>query len=339
MKGNVIGRILIIAAIFGCLVISRRGLNLKLQRGLQVAIIALLWLDIFTHTSNLSPTAPRAVLKPDNVRKVFGWDHQLNAGSSRALESQDSLWKIFSMGSTNLATDTYYRRQALPQDFNLLDHVPKFDGFYSLDLKEHVDVFKRVFFTTNDAPKLKDFVGISYVSNPTNILDWVPRDSFLPLVTAGQKPVFVADEDALANIFTSAFEPTRIAYFPPEAADKIHATEQPDAKANLIRFSAQRLDIHTDSDAPAIVTIAQTFYHPWHAYVDGRRTRLWRANYAFQALEVPPGKHEVRLAYEDADFLWGAALSALSVFVCVAMWWWLGRNSVMTTATSEVAQP
>ena len=328
LGGNVAVRVMVIGLILGCIAFSRRTVDLKLQRVLPVVILALLWFDVFTHTSNLSPTAPRVVLKADVNRAFFGWDHQMEAGVSRALESQDSFWKMFSTGLSDPDTDTYFRRRALPLDMNLLDHVAKFDGFYSLDLKQHVEVFKRVFFTTNDAPKLKDFAGISHVSNPTNVFDWVARDSFLPIVTAGQKPVFVADPEALGAIFSGAFEPRRTVYLPPEAADKVRATEAPNAKITSVQFSSQRVEIQTESGSAAMVTIAQTFYHPWHAYVDGQRTPLWRANYAFQALEVPAGKHQVRLVYEDAMFFWGVAVSLLTGVGCAIAWFWRGRRSV-----------
>ncbi len=60
-----------------------------------------------------------------------------------------------------------------------------------------------------------------------------------------------------------------------------------------------------EAEAPAasLVVISQTYYPAWKAYVDGRPAKLWRANYAFQALEVPAGRHHIRLAYEDEQLL------------------------------------
>jgi hypothetical protein len=171
-------------------------------------------------------------------------------------------------------------------------------------------------------------VGVSHVSNPTNIFDWVTRDSFLPLVTAGQKPVFVDDAEALQAIFENSFDPVHTVYLPMEANGKVHAAGQAGAKAVLTHYAYQRLEIETESSAPAMVTIAQTFYHPWRAYVDGRRVELWRANYGFQALEVPAGKHQVELRYEDEVFIVGAVVSLLSAFVCVVMWLFWRRKSV-----------
>ena len=83
-----------------------------------------------------------------------------------------------------------------------------------------------------------------------------------------------------------------------------------------------------DADAPAMVVVAQSYYHPWRAYVDGHATPLWRANYAFQALEVPGGKHQVTLVYEDQLFIFGCALSLVSLFACVVLWLWWSKRPV-----------
>jgi len=55
--------------------------------------------------------------------------------------------------------------------------------------------------------------------------------------------------------------------------------------------------------------------------VDGKPMPLWRANYAFQALEVPAGKTKVELVYEDRAFLFGAILSVTTLLGCVAAGW------------------
>src|SRR5207247_649163 len=78
--GNALLRAVFLVTILGCVSLLRRETDLKLQRLLQTGLVLLLWFDVFTHTSNLSPTAARAVLKPDAIRQFFQWDTQLQAG-------------------------------------------------------------------------------------------------------------------------------------------------------------------------------------------------------------------------------------------------------------------
>jgi uncharacterized membrane protein YfhO len=124
-------------------------------------------------------------------------------------------------------------------------------------------------------------------------------------------------------LINDGFEPLRMVYLPLEARGHIRVSGQTKAKILSSQFSPHRLGIEVEADAPAMVVVAQAFYHPWHAYVDGRPARLWRANYAYQALEVPPGKHQVRLVYEDKMFLGGVLLSLTALLACGTAWvWW-----------------
>ena len=49
--------------------------------------------------------------------------------------------------------------------------------------------------------------------------------------------------------------------------------------------------------------------------VNGQPTRLWRANYAFEALQVPAGTNRVELVYQDRSFSTGVVISLVSLLV------------------------
>src|ERR1019366_6474300 len=131
-------------------------------------------------------------------------------------------------------------------DLNLLDHAAKFDGFYPLDLKEFGEVFNLVYFTTNNTARLQDFVGISLTGNPTNAVDWIRRDSFLPMITAGQKPVFAGRASTLAALGDSGFEPLRVVYLPPEAQGHVQASNAANARIVSSQFARHHLEIEVE---------------------------------------------------------------------------------------------
>src|SRR5581483_10714159 len=312
VTGNAFVRALFLCLVIGCLAPISGQIKIKHALLPAVCLITLFWLDVLTHSPNLSPTVPTSALAPDVIRQFFKWDDQLRPGTSRAMLSQSALWKMLSTGVADPEQDTTGRRLSLSMDYNLLDHVAKFDGFYSLDLKEYLELFKRVYFMTNQADPLKDFLGVSRVTSPDSVVDWTNRSSFLPLVTAGQSPIFSDEPRTLEALFSPGFDPRHSVYLPLEARDEIHAT-QSSARAVLTHFSAHELRIEAEAEAPALIVVAQSFYHPWRAFVDGQPSTLWRANYAFQAVEVPAGKHQVRLVYVDRAFQSGCAVSAVSL--------------------------
>jgi len=92
------------------------------------------------------------------------------------------------------------------------------------------------------------------------------------------------------------------------------------------QIESQRLRFEVQANAPAMVVLAQACYQPWHAYVDGRRVKLWLANTGFQALEVPAGHHSVKVVYEDRAFQIGAALSCASLLI-VGLAWFSSRRT------------
>jgi hypothetical protein len=325
--GNACGRALFLILILACLFGLRSRAEAKLQKILQIGLIVVLWFDVFTHSSNLSPAVPSSAWEPGTIRQFFNWDAQLAAGRSRTIQGKDSLWQMLAFGSPDLQKDLTTRRLSQFMNLNLLEGVPKFDGFYSLDLKNYLDVFKQSYFTTNEASKLKDFLGISQISNPTNVVDWVSRDSALPLVTGGQEIIFANDSETLEGILANAFDPLRKVYLPLEAKGRVTPHGPARVRTGPVQFSAHHLRMEIEADAPSIVVVAQAFYHPWHAYVDGVSVPLWRANHAFQALEIPTGKHEVRLSYEDAAWFWGVLLSSLSLLTCGSLWLYWRRRA------------
>jgi uncharacterized membrane protein YfhO len=88
-----------------------------------------------------------------------------------------------------------------------------------------------------------------------------------------------------------------------------------------------RVDAVVEARDRAMVVIAQAFYPPWRAFIDGTPTPLWRANHAFQALEVPSGRHHVSIVYRDQAFRVGALISLLALALCIAAYWILRRSN------------
>ncbi|MGD0260346.1 MAG: hypothetical protein ABSD29_11050, partial [Verrucomicrobiota bacterium] len=92
------------------------------------------------------------------------------------------------------------------------------------------------------------------------------------------------------------------------------------ATVSVQQFSPHKVRLEVRAPEPALVVIAQSFYHPWRAWVGNQPTPLWRANHAFQALQVPAGRQQVTLVYEDRIFYCGALVSLASTAIWAALW-------------------
>ena len=219
--------------------------------------------------------------------------------------------------------DYIVSRSGLFLNCNLLDDIAQVHGFFPLYLREPEKVNEALNAGgARPQARLCDFLGVSQMTATGKYYDWQSRSSFLPLVTAGQRPIFTDDDAALQAVTGTDFSPEHTVYLPNEAQLAIQFTNESRIRINRTRFEAHRLDIELEAPEAGLTVIAQSYYHPWRAYVDGQPTRLWRANYAFEAVEVEAGKRSVTLAYEDHTWYCGIAVSCLALFVCLVLEFW-----------------
>ena len=160
-------------------------------------------------------------------------------------------------------------------------------------------------------------MGVSQISAPDQIYHWQSRSNFLPLVTAGQKPVFLNDADTLRALTQPDFDGSKIVFLPPEAKSLVTISNQTNARVVNSHFENQGVQAEIEAADRSLVVVSQTYYHNWRAYVDGHETPLLRANHAFQAVQVPAGRHQFRLVYEDRPFEVGAGLSIFAWLGCL----------------------
>jgi len=217
----------------------------------------------------------------------------------------------------NLKDGYLAKRLGYFSDCNLLDSVPKVNGFFSLYPQENAALTWLLYSSTNSFPHLEDFLSVAYKTAPGEFTKWASRASYLPWATAGQKPVFLDDSKVLERLAAPDFDPSSLVFLPEKAKLEVSVKSRADAHVRSQRFSEQRVELEVEESAPALVVIAQTYDHNWHVWVDGESAPLWRANYAFQAVQVPAGKHRVRLVYQDPAFRAGAWVSGLSLVVCL----------------------
>ena len=82
---------------------------------------------------------------------------------------------------------------------------------------------------------------------------------------------------------------------------------------------AQRVRLTTDSDGPAWLVVTDTWFPGWQARVDGVPQPVWRADYAFRAVAVPAGHHEVALTYAPRSVRDGLVITLVASGVVGAL--------------------
>lgn len=91
---------------------------------------------------------------------------------------------------------------------------------------------------------------------------------------------------------------------------------QPQEKSSVKFLSyvenESRMQVETSADG--LLFVSDTWYPGWKAYVDGKETKIYRANFAFRAIPVTSGAHDVRFSYQPDSFYNGLKVSLISLF-------------------------
>jgi hypothetical protein len=288
-----------------------------LLRIAPLVLIFVAWLDVFTHEPTQNPTTPPLVYQPGLTREKLALQPQPALGGSRAMMTPGAFLKSLKFATHDLGNNYLVNRLAAYSDCNLLDDLPKTDGFLSLCPREADDVNTLLYGSTNDFPHLEDFMGVSQISDPRNIYQWQARKTFLPLVTAGQKPYFFDDFSAWRALSQTNFHPDTLVILTEDATNSVTVTHRTTATILNSTFRDNSVDIQAAAPETSLVVISQSWYHDWRATVDGRPAPLLRANDAFQAVQIPAGIHHIRLIYADRAFEIGAALSIPAWLACL----------------------
>ena len=70
---------------------------------------------------------------------------------------------------------------------------------------------------------------------------------------------------------------------------------------------------------PAFLVVTYTHYPGWQATLDGQPISILRANYAFSAVPVPVGQHELVLEYRPASVTAGSVTTGLALLLVVGV--------------------
>ena len=87
-----------------------------------------------------------------------------------------------------------------------------------------------------------------------------------------------------------------------------------------LEIRPDRVHVDVEANAPAWLVMVDTFDAGWRARVDGSPVELRRANVAFRAVRVPPGRHAVDLVYRPTGVIVGLTVTGAALIAMAVLW-------------------
>lgn len=143
---------------------------------------------------------------------------------------------------------------------------------------------------------------------------------------------FTSDTEALGAMLTPTYDPRKhvALQIPKTTLFDWHTKtlKLPTVNSNFsecdgpLQIKKMRSNTHSalfsvSNSCDGYLVFSEPFYPGWRVYVDGKPTPIFRANYAFSAIFLPAGEHEVNRFYRPNSLLVGVLSS---VVFCIILW-------------------
>ena len=122
-------------------------------------------------------------------------------------------------------------------------------------------------------------------------------------------------EDARRAVVGPFFSPEVTAILESDPGIQQGAAGSGQASATYRPVGEQAAFVYVDTPTTAIILVRNSFDPNWRATVDGRPVSVLAADYVVQGVPVRPGKHVIRLFYDDPNIGHGL----LGSFLCLAI--------------------
>jgi uncharacterized membrane protein YfhO len=165
--------------------------------------------------------------------------------------------------------------------------------------------FNRIITPHNYESRLIDLLGVKYVLSLETISSPKLKKVFEEGVTkvyentsVYPRAFFVEDvisensqQKVINDMFNQSNNLRKIAIISGNALPKHFSTVGSDV---LVRhYNANEVILNTQNVSEGFLVLTDAFYPTWHAYVDGKETKIYSTDLALRGIDVPSGKHSI----------------------------------------------
>ena len=120
------------------------------------------------------------------------------------------------------------------------------------------------------------------------------------------------DKEHLAELIEAEdFDPRVAVILEEELEDEISAPDKTD-KLGINYHSSNRVEIETVTSSSNLMVLADAYDPNWKVKIDGKESKIYKANIALRAVIVPAGKHNIVFEYYPDSYKLGARITLTS---------------------------
>jgi len=138
----------------------------------------------------------------------------------------------------------------------------------------------------------------------------------LPRTYAVGNARITQDPEGLPALLDPSFDPRHEVILPEGLPSRALASFS--GVSRIVQERPDRVLIEADLSEPGFVVLVDSYDPGWQAWLDGRPTRVLRANTSFRAVQAPGGRHRIEFVYRPWAVKVGILLAGISLASTVA---------------------
>jgi uncharacterized membrane protein YfhO len=88
---------------------------------------------------------------------------------------------------------------------------------------------------------------------------------------------------------------------------------------NITKYTNNKIEINVSTDKPGLLWLSEIWYPAWKAKVDGKVTKVYKADFSFRAIDVPSGNHKITMYFDSDAFRYGMIISLTALFASICI--------------------
>jgi hypothetical protein len=241
---------------------------------------------------------------------VFGMDyHIVQYSPSDYFSKNRPLAEFLSMENSKTLFRTKMREDGimlLDRNQGMIDRIQLMEGYNPLNL-----YLKDL--PTSEQARL-DLFNVKYairLDNANKSAGLVENPTFLPRAKMFYKAVIIPDDSSTkAYLGSPDFHYTDEVVLPEKPTLALPGDTFPVANNLAITtYGNNQIGLSVRTEKNGILWLSEIWYPAWKAIVDGKETKILRADYGFRAVEIAAGNHRVLFVYHSKAFTVGAIIS------------------------------
>ncbi|MFA5404832.1 MAG: YfhO family protein [Ignavibacteria bacterium] len=232
--------------------------------------------------------------------------------------------EVFRVNMREYPYAAYFQRNS-----GMVNRIPLLDGYGALILDKYIPINK----IAPGSSQTHDIMNVKYKLDPASLKSGNPNSykfyvnrTYLPKAMMFYDAKYFEEKDSVAlknymsgNEFdhhkTIVIETNKKDFILPVIKDSI----LPKSEVKILNYDLNSISVEVESSENGFLFLSEVYYPAWKAYIDGKSTELYRADYCERAIYLEKGKHTVLFNYESDTFKTGLSVSLPMLFI-----WLLG---------------